>query len=380
MFLCTGRMCYRATRDMRQGILKNTMAQKPSGRYTIHDVARELGVSARTVSRVLNKQAGVGKGTRKRVEEFIEEVNFHPHSGARSLRRQRLDCIGVAVTSPLDVVPISNDILTWLFFELNRIFNDGEFIGFDMNPPPRDNQYDYARGVSEQRFGACVVAGPLRSNDAIIRRIHAAGCPYMVMGRLDSMPEISSATVDYDEGAYLSTKFLLDRGHTRIGILLGLDGFQPGVERRRGYARALEEAGIPLDESLVRPATFDSDQNIRLTHRLLLDRDVTALVESSGTEDASGLREGARRAGRMPGENLDIVEWTYTYKAAVVSEAVAHVWLPVREAGSEGLELMADWFYERRTEPFQVLYRPILYETPKADDTAPTRPVFSVHS
>ena len=90
----------------------------------------------------------------------------------------------------------------------------------------------------------------------------------------------------------------------------------------------------------MRPATFDSDQNVRLTHRLLLDRDITALVESSGTEDASGLREGARRAGRMPGENLDIVEWTYTYKAAVVSEAVAHVWLPVREAGSEGIELV----------------------------------------
>ena len=365
---------------MRSGIFINTMAQKPSGRYTIHDVARELGVSARTVSRVLNKQAGVGQGTRKRVEAFIEDVNFHPHSGARSLRRQRLDCIGIAVTSPLHVVPISNDILTWLFFELNRIFNDGEYIGFDMNPPPRDNQYDYARGVSEQRFGACVVAGPLRSNDAIIRRIHTVGCPYMVMGRLDAMPDISSATVDYEEGAYLSTKFLLDRGHTRIGILLGLDGFQPGVERRRGYARALEEVGIALDESLIRPATFDSDQNVRLTHRLLLDRDVTGLVESSGTEDASGLREGARRAGRLPGENLDIVEWTYTYKAKVVSEAVAHVWLPVREAASEGLELMADWFYERRTEPFQVLYRPVLYETPKDGDTAPTRPVFSVQS
>jgi hypothetical protein len=139
------------------------MPQKSSGRYTIHDIAHELGVSARTISRVMNNQAGVGKATRKRVEEFIREVNFHPHSGARSLRRQRLDCIGVAVTSPPNIIPVSNDVLTWLFFELNRIFNAGEFIGFDMNPPLREDQYDYARGVSEQRFGACVVAGPLRT-------------------------------------------------------------------------------------------------------------------------------------------------------------------------------------------------------------------------
>lgn len=353
------------------------MARKQPGRYTIHDVAHELGVSARTVSRVLNDQAGVGKATRQRVKAFIREVNFHPHSGARSLRRQRLDCIGVACTAPPDILPVSKDILTWLFFELNRLFQAGEFIGFDMNPRLREGQYDYARGVNEQRFGACVVAGPLRTNDTIIHRIHDAGCPYMAMGRLDRFPEISCATVDYEDAAYISTKFLIDRGHTRIGLLLGLEGFQPGAERRRGYRRALDEAGLPYDESLVRPTGFDSDQNVRLTHRLLLDREITALVESSGTEDESGIREGARRAGRMPGENLDIVEWTYTYKASVVSEAIAHVWLPVREAGSEGLDLLADWFYERRSSAFQVVYRPILYETPRDGNVAAPRPVFT---
>ncbi|MCF6283888.1 MAG: hypothetical protein L3K26_01670 [Candidatus Hydrogenedentes bacterium] len=152
------------------------------------------------------------------------------------------------------------------------------------------------------------------------------------------------------------------------------------MERDRGYRHALEEAGIPFDEALVRPTSFDSDQNIRITHRLLLNRDITALVECSATEDESSIREGARRAGRMPGENLDIVEWTYTYKASIVSEAIAHIWLPLREAGSEGLELLADWFYGRRSDPFQVLYRPILYETPPDGDVEPPRPVFSVHS
>jgi len=356
------------------------MGQKQTGRYTIHDIAHELGVSARTVSRVLNEQAGVGKNTRMRIAEFIREVNFHPHSGARSLRRQRLDCIGVAVTAPPDIIPVSDDTLTWLFSELNRIFNSGEFIGFDLNPPLRDGHYDYARGVNEQRFGACVLAGPLRTNDPVIHRIHEAGCPYMALGRLDSFPEVSCATVDYEEAAYISTKFLIDKGHTRIGMLKGLHGFQPGVERRRGYRRALEEAGIPFDDGLIRNAAFDSEHNIRTTHRLLLDRDVSALVECSATEDGASIREGARRAGRMPGENLDIVEWTYTYKASVFSEAVAHMWLPLREAGSEGLELLADWFYERRSEPFQVLYRPILYETPRNGEVEPPRPVFNVHT
>lgn len=333
-----------------------------TGQWTIYDIAREAGVSAKTVSRVLNGKGGVGRETRERIQAIMTRVGYHPHIGARALRAKRNACIGITIPAPMDVVPISQNFFIWLFSDLLRIFGTrGEYICFDLNPHTAGDHGDYARGILENLYKACIIAGPLPNDDPAIQRIHASGIPYMALGRLDSLPECSSATVDYEEGAYLSTRFLLDRGHRRIAMLKAFEGYQPGVERRRGYLRALTEAGLEYDEQLVRSVNFGARNIANMVHRLLIDSRVTALIDCSAAEDASALRDGMRRAGRVPGQDLDIVAWTYEENAAVLSEACAHVWLPVLEAADEGLEQLADWVEGRRQGPLKILYRPVLF-------------------
>jgi len=333
-------------------------------KYTIYDVAREAGVSAKTVSRVLNRKAGVGKETRARILDIMQKVGYHPHMGARSLRgNERRGSIGVTMPAPLDVIPISQGMLLWLFAQLLRIFGPlGDYVCFDMNPHEANSHSDYGRGVWEQLFKACIIAGALPVDDPVVQRIHESGVPYLAFGRLDRLPDCSSATVDYEEGAYISTKFLIDRGHRSIAMLKAFSGFQPGIERIRGYRHALDEAGIAYDERLVRSVNFGASNIASVVHRLLVDRSVTALVDCSATEDASSLREGARRAGRVPGEDFEIVAWTYAHDAAVLREASAHLWMPLREACTEGLEQLAAWTHGERAGPIKLLYRPILQE------------------
>ncbi len=329
--------------------------------WTIHDIAREVGVSAKTVSRVLNNKSGVGAAARERILKLMEEVGYQPHIGARSLRSRQSACIGVTMPASPEEVPLSQGFLLWLFAQLYEVFGRyGEYIGFDLNPHGAGSENDYGRGVWQHLFKACVVAGPLRPNDAVAARIHRSGIPYLVMGRLDSLPEMSSATVDYEKGAYDSVRFLIDRGHRRIAMLRAFDGYQPGEERMRGYRRALEEAGIPFEPGLVRDSGFGAQQVSAATHRLLADRGVTALVDSSGTEDGPSLEEGARRAGRIVGRDFDLVAWTYVNNASVSHGACAHVWLPVRETAAQGIESLAEWLVGSRTEPVHVLYPPVL--------------------
>jgi len=351
----------------------------PNKSPTIYDIAREAGVSAKTVSRVLNGKSGVAKETRARILEIMERVGYHPHIGAQSLRGPLRGCIGVALPAPMDVVPISQEFFLWLFSELHRIFGSrGERICFDLNPYAVSPKGDYARSVWEHLYSACVVVGPLAVDDTTIGRVHEAGIPYLALGRLDSLPECSGATVDYEEGAYLSTKSLLDRGHKRIAMLKAFTGYQPGVDRLRGYRRALEEADLPFEERLVRSVSFGARNIANVVYRLLADRDVTALVDCSATEDGASLREGARRAGRVPGRDFDVIVWTYTHNAAVLSEACAHVWLPVREAATEGLELLAEWFYGEREGPINVLFNPILDEDVAQKEIQKPRRLFDV--
>jgi len=348
-----------------------------SGTPTIYDVAKIAGVSANTVSRVLNGKEGVGDETRARILQIMRDVDYHPHVGARAMRGRRAGCIGLTLTAPLDVVPVSQPMFLWLFNELYRVFGStGERVCFDLNPFEQSPTGDYARSIWDNLYSVCVLAGPLAVNDTIVERIHRTGIPYLALGQLDRFPECSCATVDYENGAYLSTKFLLDRGHTRIAMLKALSDFQPGVERRRGYVRALEEAGIDLDDRLIRSVSFGASNIVNVVHRLLNDSDVTALVDCSATEDASGIREGARRAGRVPGQDFEIVVWTYTNDAVVLPEACAHVWLPVLESASEGLELLADWHHGKREGPIQLVYAPTMYESPKGHEIAAPHRLF----
>jgi LacI family transcriptional regulator len=161
-------------------------------------------------------------------------------------------------------------------------------------------------------------------------------------------------------------------------MLQALRGYQPGTERMRGYCRALEEAGIPFDERLVRPVGFSAKEIVQATHQLLSIPDVTGLLDCSGTQDAASLRAGSARAGRRLGADVDIVVWTYTFNAMLLAEAAAHVWLPVMEASTAGLERLAAQIFEEQTEPFQVLYRPQLYQPPSGGEMPRPQPVFDV--
>lgn len=333
-------------------------------KWTIYDIAREAGVSTNTVSKVLNRKSGVGMAMRLRIEEIIRRVGYFPHIGARGLRAKQNACIGVTVPAPFDVAPVSQGFLLWLFALLYRVFGArGEYICFDLNSFTAQGEVDYARGVFEQLFKACILVGPLALNDERIHQVHQSGIPYLALGRVDTLPECSSATVDYVAGAYLSTQYLLRRGHKRIAMLKAFQGYQPGIDRRRGYGHALEEAGIPVDEDLIRNVTFGSRNLAGVVQDLLTDPSVTALIESSATEDGASIREGMQRAGRRPGRDIEVVSWTYEDNTSVLHEEMAHLWLPVREAAAEGIEQLADWIYGLRDAPINILRQPVLRES-----------------
>jgi DNA-binding LacI/PurR family transcriptional regulator len=195
----------------------------------------------------------------------------------------------------------------------------------------------------------------------------------VAFSRLDSLPECSSATVDFELGAFESTKLMIERGHRRIAMLKALSDYQPGVERYRGYMRALDGAGIAPDMSLMQSVSFRPDDVANAVHRLLKNSDVTALVDASGTEDGANILEGARRAGRKPGGDFEVLCWTYTSNSVVLEEACMHLWLPIREATTEGLELLADWYFGKRMGPIHIIYPPTMLDTKDLLSSTSTR-------
>jgi len=330
-------------------------------KITIYDIARMTGVSAKTVSKVINFKDGVKEETRKKVLEMVEKLGYHPNIFARSLRANQPACVGVTFPAPIEIIPFSPNFFLWLFMELYRIFGKkGDYICFDMFPYELGKVENYARGVFDNLFKSCIIAGPLALSDIIAKRIHETGIPYVAFGRLESFSDLSYATVDYEKAAYISTKFLIDKGHKHIALLQAFHQYQPGMERIRGYKKALEEANLPFSERNIKYVNFGARNVAIRIQQLLSDPNITALIDSSGTENGEAIREGFKRAGRTIGKDCEVLSWTYESKGCILHEASAHVWLPVRESASEGLELLAKWLEGKMEGPIKVLFNPIL--------------------
>lgn len=342
-----------------------------SSKLTIRDIAVAAGVSPKTVSLVLNSRPGVHEATRERVLEVVKAVGYRPHRGAQMLRGVGTPSIGVTLPAPPGQVPLAQGFFVWLFEEIFRVFAPrGYYVTFDLNPYAAGEGVDYSRGIWECAYSACILAGPIALDDHTLARIHQTGVPYVAFGRAGDDTPCSHATVDYEAAAYESTRHLIARGHRHIGMLRAFAGFWPGLERERGYRRALDEAGLPFEPSYLRSVSFGARDIAAIMENMLAGTEVTALIECSGTEDATAIREGARLAGRTPGDDFEIVDWSYIRDTCVLAEACAHVWLPVREAAAEGLELLGAWIAEEREGPIAILRQGELVEAPSLPEVS----------
>ena len=126
--------------------------------------------------------------------------------------------------------------------------------------------------------------------------------------------EADAVLSDNVGGAYLATKHLIERGHERIGIVLGIPGATTSEERLAGYRRALEEAGIPLAEELVVWGGYRVEGGRRATAKLLsLTPPPTAIFSTNNLMTIGVLQELFRHGVRIPGEmgvvGFDDLEW-----------------------------------------------------------------------
>jgi DNA-binding LacI/PurR family transcriptional regulator len=281
--------------------------------------------------------------------------------GAHILLGKHKRAIGVTVAVPMDVSSPGIEYFSWLFGELVRIFgHSGELITYDVNPLVEAGGSNYARGLWQQLYKALIVLGPIPPHDAVIERVHASGAPYLTTLQLDGLPEISCAGSDLEEAAHASMRHLLTRGHRRTAMFAGFEGLQPGIDRLRGWRRALQDHGASEEHHrflYVPPEPGLSPEAAAAFE----DHAITGYVHCSGALSPEGFLRVAADAGRHPGEDFEYVGWYYVKGGNPHDKASAAVRIPLREALSEGLPQFAQWMRGERQGPVRVLLQPELH-------------------
>jgi LacI family transcriptional regulator len=211
-------------------------------RARIHDVADLAGVSMKTVSRVVNGEAGVLPDTRERVEAAVRELGFVPDSRARSLKRGDTDTIGIlidAISDPFFAALVSAVEELALEQGLSVLFASTGYDGVR-------ERAQLARLTGDRLRGLIVAPVAIAADElATLRRRFPVICVDRARAGIDSI------VVD-DFGATVEAmREFVARGHRRIGFVGEHTPYPTVSTRLEGYRAALAEAGLAYDDALV---------------------------------------------------------------------------------------------------------------------------------
>ncbi|MBM3125522.1 MAG: LacI family transcriptional regulator [Chloroflexi bacterium] len=216
----------------------------PTSYPTIRDVARQAGVSHQTVSRVINGSMDVLPETRALVEDAIERMGYRPNAIARSMARGKTYTFACISPNLTDYTFAS--VIEGAEIEARR---HGYFLLSASATNPEAFRELIDELAKHRRVDGLIIINPYVDE----RSKHIPqNFPVVFVGSLahDKLT-ISSVGLDDEKVAYDAIKHLLSLGHTRIAMVTGPLEEDCSQDRIKGYQRALEEAGIPVDQSSI---------------------------------------------------------------------------------------------------------------------------------
>ncbi|WP_405053651.1 LacI family DNA-binding transcriptional regulator [Sphingobium sp. MK2] len=298
---------------------------------TVVDVARRAGVSAMTVSRVINGSGKVREETRKAVNAAIAELNYTPNVAARALVTSREVRIGVIYSNPS--AAFMHDFLIGVFEEASVMGAQLTLLGGqDGRPPPPEAIHRLiASGI-----GGIIIAPPLGESRVVRDPIHLAQLPMAVVGGYAR--DAICVRIDDRAAAYDMTKHLIGLGHRRIGFIIGNPGQSASEDRLAGFDAAVDEAGGI--ETILVQGDFSYTSGLLAGEQLLdIDHPPTAIFASNDDMAAAVVSVAHRRHLSVP-EDLTVVGFDDTTAAVTLWPPLTTIRQPVRELAAEALRLL----------------------------------------
>lgn len=297
---------------------------------TIDDIARKAGVSASTVSRVLNGNKHVAQAKRAQVLAAVEHFGFRPNAVAQGLARGRSMTVGVLVqdvTSPFFGFMLAGAEEVLERYDYRPMFASTHWRA--ANPHEETQVLDL---LLERRVDGVLIIGG-RGEPEPLRQV-AAQLPLVAAARQIDGLENQCMTVDNIDGAYRATRYLIGLGHRRIAHITGIKGHPDAVDRFTGYGRALEEAGLHVDQDLVAEGDFEEASGLAGLEQLLTRGVPFTALFAANDQIAYGAILGLHNHGFHVPEDVSVVGFDDLFHSAYTLPPLTTVRQPTRELGA----------------------------------------------
>lgn len=302
---------------------------------TIYDVAREANVSMATVSRVVNGNPNVKPTTRKKVLEAIERLGYRPNAVARGLASKKTTTVGVVIpdvssTFYSELARGIEDIAT--MYKYNIILSNS-----DQNKQKEFHLLNTLLG--KQVDGIVFMSGNI--TDEHVEEFKRSPVPIVLAASFDENDEIPSVNIDYEQAAYDAVKFLIDKGHKQIAYVTGpLEEPVNKIKKLNGYQRALEEAGLSLNEEYIIEGDYSYESGIEAFDKILELSPKPTAVFVGTDEMALGVIHAAQDKGYKIPNDFEVVGFDNTRLAVMVRPKLTTVVQPTYDIGAVAMRLL----------------------------------------
>ena len=274
---------------------------------TIKDIARLSGYSIGTVSRVINNHPDVSAEARQRIEDVIRETNFQPNSNAKHLKQTVQSAITILVKGTKNV------FLETILEEIQKLLREhGEDVNVVFLDEMSNEVETAAQLCLERRPKGLIFLGGNReffrkefssiTVPSVLVTDYAASLGYN---------NLSSFATDDIQAARDAVDYLIQAGHTKIGIVGGSENTESGHVgslRRRGAIEQLEKSGIGFDAGkFYEPCRFNLQAGYDATVSLLKRTPEITAVFAIGDIVAIGAVRAAKDLGYKVPEEISVI-------------------------------------------------------------------------
>lgn len=312
-------------------------------------IARIAGVSRSTVSRVINQHPNVRLSTRERVLKIIRETNYRPNIAARSLVTQQTRVLSLVIPQSIAYTFTDPYFPTLL---QSVMVKAGEFdyaVMLWVGNSDEDHDRFSERVIRNSLFDGLLVASA-GSDDPIIRYLSEARFPFLLVGP-PPFENLNYIDVDNAGGAFEAVSHLIAVGWKRIGLITGPLNMGSAVCRMNGYRRALQHAGLPVDETLIVEGAYTEQSGYEAMHTLL-DRGIDAVFCSSDMMTFGALRALAECGRRAP-HDIGVVSFDDLPASASTNPPLSTVRQPITGIGIQATQMLVDLLTGRAEPPYQ---------------------------
>lgn len=304
---------------------------------TIRDVAEKAGVSAMTVSRVINNQSGVSARTRAKIENALRDLDYSPNRGSARPARSGSQLVGMIVPD------LSNPFFAPVVRGAERTVSKAGYRMLICNSESDLRlERDYVDDLVTHDIAGLIIAPVSDGSKSHLEGLRKSGLPIVLFDRTIAGFESDSVSMENTESAEILTNHLLKLGHTNIVFVSDSLEVSTGRERRAGFDSAMQHAGIEVREDMIVTTTADIVGGQRAAQQIVALEQRPSAIVAVNNMTALGIMASFRELDIRVPEDFALVCFDDVQHLAIISPILTVIDQPAETMASVAAQLLVE--------------------------------------